>query len=236
MLEAFVEGLVQKYVAPYADVDPEKLCVAARAGNVVLKDLKLKPEKFDALEFPLTVKSGSVGELSVEVSWAALRASPAKVFIKDMYVVVVPRNSEADSKLKAERLKQEAADDLRDDEEARILRVKGVQPPTLREQSFAIRLFSAAVSTLHVSVENVHVRYEDSSSNAENPFAGGFTLDKLEFVTTDANFNPANSAMPLEGIVHKLLKVSGLAMYWQHSMDPWTGTSSLRSRFAIAGF
>ena len=44
---------------------------------------------------------------------------------------------------------------------------------------------------LQVSVERVHVRYEDTVTNPEHPFACGVMLNKLAAETTDEHWKPS---------------------------------------------
>jgi vacuolar protein sorting-associated protein 13A/C len=178
MLESFASGLVEKYVAPYADVDLDQLRVAVREGKVTLSDVRLKPAAFDSLGFPLTVRSGRVGEVQIDVTWSALTAKPAKVYLRDVTVVIGPSGTEASAETRNDRLAMLRDEQLLGDEKARLLRLCGAIAPSAEEQSFGMRTVAAAVGALEVEISNVHVRYEDQSSDASSPFAFGMTLDR----------------------------------------------------------
>ncbi|KAJ1477084.1 N-terminal region of Chorein, a TM vesicle-mediated sorter-domain-containing protein, partial [Baffinella frigidus] len=185
MLEGFATQLVDKYVAPYANVDPEQLRVGVRDGKVVLRDVRLKPEAFDSLGLPLTIREGVIGELEVDISWKSLRAKPVQIRIKDVSVIVGLTNEEQLPQRKAEQMLKEKFEQLLEDEEVRRMRVHGQATASLPEQSFAIRLFAACVGPIHASIENVHLRYEDATSIAERPFAAGIRLDRFSLVSTN---------------------------------------------------
>lgn len=220
MLENYALGLVERYVEPYADVDREQLRVAVREGKVTLSDVKLKPAAFDSLGFPLTVRSGRVGEVQVDVTWSALTARPAKVHLRDVTVVIGPSGSEASAETRKDRLAMLQAESLRSDEEARVLRLRGAAPASVEEQSFGMRTVAAALGALEVEISNVHMRYEDESSDPTSPFSFGVKLDRLALVTVDGLWRATPAAQAtLAAIAHKILKVEGLAMYWQHSSD-----------------
>ena len=123
MLESFATRLVEKYVAPYADVDPEQLRVAVLSGQVTLTDVKLKTSAFDALGFPLTVCSGRVGEVVIDVTWSALTAKPAKVHLRDVTIVIGPSGTDASADVRSSRLAVLQKEELQRDEEARMLRL-----------------------------------------------------------------------------------------------------------------
>ena len=62
---------------------------------MTLTDVRLKSAAFDSLGFPLTVRSGRVGQVQVDVTWSALTAKPAKVHLRDVTLVIGPSGTEA---------------------------------------------------------------------------------------------------------------------------------------------
>ena len=220
MFESYALGLVERYVEPYADVDREQLRVAVREGKVTLADVRLKPAAFDSLGFPLTVRSGRVGQVQIDVSWSALTAKPAKVHLRDVTVVIGPSGSEASAEIRRDRLALLQAEQLRSDEEARVLRLRGAAPASVEEQSFGMRTVAAALGALEVEISNVHVRYEDETSDPGSPFSFGVKLDRLSLITVDGLWRATPAAQAeLAAIAHKILAIEGLSMYWQHSID-----------------
>jgi len=233
MFESFAAGLVEKYVAPYADVDLELLRVAVREGKVTLTDVKLKTAAFDSLGFPLTVRGGRVGEVQVDVTWSALTAKPAKLHMRDITVVLGPSGSETSAEMRHKRLALLQSELLREDEEARILRQGSGIAPSAEEQSFGMRFTAAAIGALQIEMTNVHVRYEDAISDTSSPpFAFGITLDKLSLSSVDGQWRAtADSQAQLAAVANKMLQVEGLALYWQHG-DASVG-ASLQERLHI---
>ena len=64
-----------------------------------------------------------------------------------------------------------------------------------------------------VSIEDIHVRYEDYTSTPGRTFAAGITLGGLSVFSTNHQWEPAF----LEGtvqVVHKLAKLDSLAVYF----------------------
>ena len=178
MLEGYAAGLVEKYVAPFADVDMDTLRVAVREGKVTLSDVALKTDAFDALGFPLTLKSGRIGELQVDVAWSSLSAKPARFHMRDVYVVIGPSGTEASAETRCSRLAQVnikhsvgitrcaasaslpteshripqvQEESLAEDLEARLLRLRGAVAASLEEQAFGMRTVAAALGALQVA-------------------------------------------------------------------------------------
>lgn len=94
------------------------------------------------------------------------------------------------------------------------------------------RLVSRIVNNLQVSIENVHLRYEDSAS-VDHPFHCGLTIERLMMNSAGADWNVA--PMSEAGAVsrchsshhRKLVDLQNLAVYWS-SGD--LSTSGLLSR------
>ena len=68
MFEAQVAYYLNNYLGKYVyGLDAQSLKVSVFAGDVVLRNLKLKPEALEALDLPVTVKSGLLGSLTLKV-------------------------------------------------------------------------------------------------------------------------------------------------------------------------
>lgn len=60
-------------------------------------------------------------------------------------------------------------------------------PEDLGENSFVGQFVTKILNNLQITVQNLHLRYEDTGSN-KTPFAFGVTLEKLKIYTTDAEW------------------------------------------------
>lgn len=74
MLEPVLAYYLNQYLGKYVTgLDADKLRLSVWAGDVVLKDLKLRSEALKDLNLPITVKGGVLGTLRLKVrSFAAL--------------------------------------------------------------------------------------------------------------------------------------------------------------------
>lgn len=89
------------------------------------------------------------------------------------------------------------------------------------------KLATAVVKNLQISIQNIHVRYEDSVSDPMAPFSIGITLENLSAETTDDNFKPQIIRENVS-IINKLVRLDNLAVYWnpndsfqEMSTDEW---------------
>lgn len=68
MFEAQAAYYLNKYLGKYVDgVDPKSLRISVWAGNVVLTNLRIRPEALEELNLPITVKAGLLGTLRLKV-------------------------------------------------------------------------------------------------------------------------------------------------------------------------
>lgn len=68
MLEPVLVNYLNRYLGSYVEgLDADSLRVSVWAGDVVLKNLKLRPEALKELNLPITVKSGVLGSLRLKV-------------------------------------------------------------------------------------------------------------------------------------------------------------------------
>ena len=81
--------------------------------------------------------------------------------------------------------------------------------------------FGLRVGTPQISVDNVHVRYEDETSNPDAPFAVGATLERFLLSTTnehgDAMFvnrvDKTDTGANPPALLHKAASLRGFGMY-----------------------
>lgn len=100
MLESYIIGLVDKYLSTFALVDAEEVRSGVRRGEVCLTDVKLKTSAFDALEMPLSVRSGVAGEIRVKMGLKNLRAAPSHVIMRNVDLVVGPAGAMASAAIR----------------------------------------------------------------------------------------------------------------------------------------
>ena len=63
-----------------------------RKGEVVLKNLRVKPTALEALQLPVRVRSGVVRELRAKVPWAHLSSRPVVLSVEGVTLVIEPES------------------------------------------------------------------------------------------------------------------------------------------------
>lgn len=59
-------------------------------GNVLLNNLAIKENAFDALDLPFRVIHGHIGHIEASIPWTSIYTSPVICTLKDVYLIAVP--------------------------------------------------------------------------------------------------------------------------------------------------
>ncbi|ORX97315.1 hypothetical protein K493DRAFT_336590 [Basidiobolus meristosporus CBS 931.73] len=217
MFEGIFASVINKFLGDYVDnLETSQFNVGVWKGDVVLRNLKLKREALDKFNLPINVVEGYLGELTCKIPWHNLKNQPVRVYINNVYLLATPSGeSEYNQKEEEEReqaLKQERLST------AELLHTHPKIDPAQEQSdaksaSFVTQLATKIADNLQVSINNIHIRYEDKISNPEHPFSVGFTLHGLSAVSTDENWKEAFIDQQTNTI-HKLVKLSSMAVYW----------------------
>jgi vacuolar protein sorting-associated protein 13A/C len=170
------------------NLDSDKVRLSAWNGELVLNDLSLRPTALESFisDCPVEIAYGSVGNLELRIPWNLFRsqlrwrkaAGPrisetgCSIVLSDVNILVTPRRQNSD----ASNDNEEAVLSL---EELRLQKEKQVQSllnadllQRITESTVSSGrwtwlqdLLSNLVSTLSVTVRDVHIRYEDPGTS-----------------------------------------------------------------------
>ncbi|CDY58704.1 BnaC08g46570D [Brassica napus] len=199
--------LLRRYLGEYVHgLSTEALRISVWKGDVVLKDLKLKAEALNSLKLPVAVKSGFVGTITLKVPWKSLGKEPVIVLIDRVFVLAYPA---PDGRT------------VKEEDREKFLETKLQQIESPAGNSWLGSLIATIIGNLKISISNVHVRYEDSTSNPGHPFASGITLAKLAAVTMDEEGNETFDTSGALDKLRKSLQLQRLALYHDSNSSPW---------------
>ncbi|MCJ1358957.1 MAG: hypothetical protein MMC33_008957 [Icmadophila ericetorum] len=216
MLEALATRILGRFIDAYIkNFDPKQLQIALYNGEVNMTNLEVKKEALDALHLPINVVEGHISKLTATIPYNNLRGSPTKIDIEDVFLLVAPKKAEEyneeEEKKRAYTLKMQKLDRAEDLKEQST---EGrSQEEQQKHQSFMSGVISLVVDNLQISVKNIHVRYEDSTSVPGHPFSIGLKLPLLSAVSTDENWTPT-FIKAAEKVSRKLVKLTSMAIYW----------------------
>ncbi|XP_062132408.1 intermembrane lipid transfer protein Vps13 isoform X1 [Drosophila sulfurigaster albostrigata] len=188
VFEAVVADVLNKVLGDYIEnLDHKQLKIGIWGGDVVLTNLKIRENALDDLDLPVQLIYGYLGKLVLKIPWKNLYSQPVIVDIENLYALVSPNNNvryNAEKEAKYELAAKKAALDAL--EAARKKELEKVEAKA--DAGFAEKLTVQIVNNLQVTINNVHVRYEDTTTTG-NPFSFGITLHELELYTTDRNWD-----------------------------------------------
>ncbi len=209
------------------NLNTSQLNLSVLAGDVKLKNLRLKKAALDKFNLPVDVVEGFLGDLTLTIPWSNLGGRPVRVLIENVYLLAVPTDS---SKSTPEEDAERAyAAKLEKLENAELLSGQSQTDLSAEEhkknQSFSASLITKIVDNLQIEVRNIHLRYEDNLSVPGHPFACGATLSQFSAVSTNEDWLPAFISKAVNGI-HKLAKLGSLAIYFDTDSPSMAGYST----------
>jgi vacuolar protein sorting-associated protein 13A/C len=237
MLESLVANILNRTLGAYVEnFDSNQLNIGIWSGDVTLNNLKLKPESLDTLDFPIDLKCGHLGTLTMQIPWSNLKNKPVKILIEDCYLLAAAKlpstYSAEDEREKQLRIKRQKLTDLEILSQKADTVLANDAENQLKNQSFTDSLVSKIIDNLQITIKNIHIRYEDFGCYTKIPYAFGITLDELSAVSTDENW-VANFIQNVSNISRKLLLLKSLTIYMDSSMSHKSMISSDKDEMLV---
>ncbi|KAF8591826.1 vacuolar protein sorting-associated protein 13 [Ramaria rubella] len=217
-----LQAFLNRICAPYIEnLDSERLNYGLTAGQLALRNLRLKKSALDKFRLPVDVLEGHLGRLTLSIPWTSLSSKPVEILIEDIYLLVAPAsNAKVDPEDDERRAQAVKAEKLKNSE---VFNMKGQTDESSAEtQGFVASLVTKIVNNLQVTVKNIHVRYEDDMSCPGHPFAAGVTLVGFSAKSVDENWIPTFIQSTAHSI-HKLARLESLALYFDTDSASMTG-------------
>ncbi|EDO14961.1 hypothetical protein Kpol_388p4 [Vanderwaltozyma polyspora DSM 70294] len=225
MLESLAANLLNRLLGAYVEnFDPKQLDVGIWSGDVLLKNLKLRNDCLDALNLPINVKFGVLGNLVLTVPWSSLKNKPVKIMIEDCYLLCNPRDpSDYNEKEQIEREFRLKLNKLAQWELSNTARLNNSATEKGKDdnnnESFMQSLLTKVVDNLQITIKNIHIRYEDEHCIfSKDPCSIGITLNELSAISTDSDWNPSFISIATN-VTHKLMTLNSLCFYWNIQKD-----------------
>lgn len=211
--ESLSELLTKSLGAFVKGIDKESLGISVWSGDVRLKKLELKTEAFEALDLPMRVVGGTLGEIRIKVPWRNLGKAPLIVSLDRLFLLLAPKDaskwSEKDERERVARTKREQL------EAWEAVETRGKQAGLKWEE----RLTAALLQKLEVHISNAHVRLEVADEHGGAAFGAVLPALRVSDIAPDARsversgsrWSLVSAAAQL--LVRKCVSISGLAAY-----------------------
>eukprot|EP00833_Pecoramyces_ruminatium_P010854 jgi/Orpsp1_1/1184886/evm.model.c7180000091381.1 len=222
MFEGIVVSLLNKLIGKYVDnLDTNQLSISVWKGDVVLQNLRLRKDALRQLNLPIDVLEGYLGELVLKFSWSDFKNTPVNINIKDVLLLAVPK---AETEYNEELEEQELLNH-------KLNKIKKMELEELelndndKQETYMTQLMAKIIDNLQISINNIHVRYEDQKSNFKSPFSIGLTISQLTACSSNEEWEKKEFVKE-SNTTYKLLNLEGLSLYWNTNSELFSNRSS----------
>ena len=220
MVSRIIANVLESHLGQYLELSDTNISMGSK---VSLRNVRLKESAFSELGLPVKILHGKVSNLEIDIPWLSPLSGSYTVLLEGLHLLLVPSTSvqyneieEHESKLDVKRRQLQRAEDARALSEAQKEgkdRPEGVDNQNKESDGFLQKLIANFIKNLDVTINKVHIRYEDRNPNsdAHKPFAAGITLDQLLLKSSKIG-DESGKKLKLFG---KLVKLSSFAVYWK---------------------
>ncbi|EPY53660.1 vacuolar protein sorting-associated protein 13a [Schizosaccharomyces cryophilus OY26] len=223
MLEGLIAGLLNKVLGSYVDnLDTKQLNIGVWGGHVSLRNLSIKPEALDKLGIPIKISRGFIGTFNLDIPWSNIQKQSLKVNIEDIYLLIHPQGKTSLTEQQLEESRQNFKQEQLDSFE--ILRknfreaLDDVNSTTTnsKKQSLLEYMIAKLTANLEISIERIHLHYDDDLSDSNRPFSLGITLRSLRLNSTSEDYK--GYLLPSDPIpdkcIHKHFVIGYVSIYY----------------------
>jgi hypothetical protein len=90
-MNSAVASVLNKVLGEFVEnMDSSQLNTSILAGDIKLKDMRVKVDAIKQFGFPFNMKSGLIGNINVQIPWRHLTSKPLQVTIEDVYILLEP--------------------------------------------------------------------------------------------------------------------------------------------------
>lgn len=234
MLESLLADVLTRVLGQYVHgIDRDSIRFGVWGGNLELTGLALRPEAlavlFESLgiALPVTVHSGFIGLLSLEVPWKCLSSAPVRVTLQQLTVFASPVSGASASSAEALEAREARIKRARLDTDDAVRQARygvgaGVDaaasnaPSTATSWgwSFTSGLLTKVADNIQFEVRDLIILFEDTVSAPALPYTLSLSLDSLSAVSTNAQWDEAFVENHDTPAIHKLLRLEGLVVDW----------------------
>uniref|UniRef100_A0A182P4B8 UBA domain-containing protein n=1 Tax=Anopheles epiroticus TaxID=199890 RepID=A0A182P4B8_9DIPT len=247
MLRELIAWVLNNYLGKYVEnLNTAQLTIALLSGQVELENLPLRKDALRHFGLPLQIVSGSIGKVKLTVPVRAFRTASWCLYIDNVQVTCGPIDLEQDWNAEVEQqteldLKVASLDRL--EAKWRAQRETPVTEGSYYASSYSgwlnygTTLVTNIIENLQLTVNGIHVRYEDALTIPNQHFACGIKIDSLSAQSCDATWTPGKTAnWSTQHLTFKLVELSNFSVYWDpraqhepvHMISPISVRAQLR--------
>ncbi|CAF3768117.1 unnamed protein product [Adineta steineri] len=210
--------LLDKYLGDYIEnFDSKSLKVGLWHGNLTIENAYVKQNALDDLNIPVEIITGFIEKLTIHIPWKHFYTHPTKISIHGFYLLLKTRTEIVYNSQKYEE--QEYRSKMKRVEKVEKFHRKreeyiyfGKNPK--RKDKFFQRLKFHILRNLEITIENVHIQYQDKYTRPFHPFTFNLTFNYVKLTATNAEREDSK-------ILFKLGEINNLSIYWSANIEPY---------------
>jgi len=227
MFEERAAAVLQTLLGDYVHgLDADALRISVWRGDIVLRNLRLRPEALLGFGLPFDVQAGLLGELTMKVPWTALGKEPVVLGIDRVFCLA--RSDSGGDLLEEEEAGEAAAREARRQrlaatEKTLVLRLeermqahdgkgKDVKGTSGGGGVTGSKYVQTILGNLQLRITNIHIRFEEPERGS--PFAFGLTLAELSAVSVNEDGEEAFISSGALERLRKSARLSCLGVYF----------------------
>ncbi|XP_032904331.1 vacuolar protein sorting-associated protein 13D isoform X4 [Amblyraja radiata] len=207
MLEGLAAWVLNTYIGKYVNnLNTDQLSIALMKGAVELENLPLKKDALKELDLPFEVKAGFIGKITLQIPFYRPHVEPWVISISKLHLIGAPiKQSEFDEET------ERSLDRKRKSELLNALEAKWKRDQQQKGESYwysaTASMVTRIVENVELNVRDVHLRFEDDTTNPEHPFAFGICIKSV-------SVQNAEDELVEKSIRKKRLKIEDFSIYW----------------------
>ncbi|XP_063715273.1 intermembrane lipid transfer protein VPS13C-like isoform X3 [Symsagittifera roscoffensis] len=220
MLEGLLKWAVDYLLKDYVIIDPNSAKTNILEGKIEFENLELRPDILEKLGVSgYSLRAGHIGKLLVHISPFNYSSQPANVLIDGIYLLVVPSHVvKVDKATKTKRRVEDKLRTLAKIEEMRSQKLlaedKDQEEQQNKKDGFLLRQVMAIVRNLQITVNNIHVRLEDGTTDPSCKVSLGVTLESLTLRTCNGKWEETLVTEQTSNAFFKVAKLRSLSLYF----------------------
>ncbi|XP_068181546.1 intermembrane lipid transfer protein VPS13D isoform X3 [Antennarius striatus] len=212
MLEGLVAWVLNTYLGKYvSNLNTDQLSIALLKGAVELENLPLRKDALQEFGLPFEVKAGFIGRITLQIPFYRPHSDPWVICMSQLNLIIGPAH-----------LQEYDGDTEREEERQRKRRLLKALEERFKSEceqrgesywySVTASVVTRIVENIELKIQDVHLRFEDDSSNPEAPFSFGVCINRV------------SAQNPSRELVQKLLRqkqlqIEDFSVYWDTKAD-----------------
>ncbi|XP_043916363.1 vacuolar protein sorting-associated protein 13D [Protopterus annectens] len=209
MLEGLAAWVLNTYLGKYVNnLNTDQLSIALLKGAVELENLPLKKDALNELDLPFEVKVGLIGKITLQIPFYRPHIDPWVISISRLHLIGAPSRLQEFDEERTRQLEKEHKEAFLNALEEKW-RSEWQEKGESYWYSVTASIVTRIVENIELKIQEVHLRFEDDTTNPQQPFAFGICIKSVSM--QNSTKEPVQKLMK-----KKQLDITDFSVYWDH--------------------